>query len=90
MLNYTPIHALLLNVYRHKIIWNYPQKQGKLSCNERGKTNSPSKLLFRIYLKFSSFRPEPFPCGSFTTHIALKTKVQKASMQLMEFKLFSI
>lgn len=28
-LNYTSIHVLLLNVYRHKIIWNYPQKQGK-------------------------------------------------------------
>lgn len=40
-LNYTPIHVLLLNVYRHKIIWNYPQKQGKLSCNERGQTIAP-------------------------------------------------
>lgn len=38
-----------------------------------------------IYLNFPSFGPETFHCGSFTTHVALKTDVQKDNMHLMEF-----
>lgn len=38
-----------------------------------------------IYLNFPSFGPETFHCGSFTTHVALKTDAQKDNMHLMKF-----
>lgn len=40
-LNYTSIHVLLLNVYRHKIIWNYPQNKVSSAAMRRGKTTVP-------------------------------------------------
>lgn len=87
-LGYTSINLLLLSLYRYKINWNLPQKQGNLSCNDRGGKQQPLQTILKSSSRFSSQTLDQkllIAAVCFTTHVALQIDVCTDHMDILEF-----
>lgn len=75
-IRYTSIDLSLFSLYRHKINWNWPQKQDNLSCNERRGKWQPFQTVLKSSSHFScQMLNQTSNCGILTTHIALHIDV---------------